>query len=232
MAPEQFVGGTIDARTDQFSFAVALYEALYGERPFDGTTVEELAKNVTSASFRAVPSRPEVPAALRKVLVRSLSAAPEHRYPSMDQMLAALRAAQREPSVAPAVSSRGLRVGPSTLLGGAAVVGILAVFTWQSRRPAAAPAVIEVTPAHANTEPQTLPVSTPNPPSPASAATLNAPVPLSNSASPITPTNRDAKKRGATAPLRVPPGAARSKATPQQPYDDMPMEPSFARKAL
>jgi eukaryotic-like serine/threonine-protein kinase len=42
MAPEQIRGRTVDARTDQFSFCVTLYEALFGERPFSGATVDEL----------------------------------------------------------------------------------------------------------------------------------------------------------------------------------------------
>ena len=47
MAPEQFLGKAIDARTDQFAFCVALYEALYGERPFAGDTVIAIADSVT-----------------------------------------------------------------------------------------------------------------------------------------------------------------------------------------
>ena len=39
MAPEQFAGLPADARSDQFSLCVALFEALYGERPFAGRTL-------------------------------------------------------------------------------------------------------------------------------------------------------------------------------------------------
>ncbi|MBZ0232031.1 MAG: serine/threonine protein kinase, partial [Deltaproteobacteria bacterium] len=44
MAPEQHRGAAVDARTDQFAFGVALYEALYRQRPFAGDTAAELSK--------------------------------------------------------------------------------------------------------------------------------------------------------------------------------------------
>jgi hypothetical protein len=34
MSPEQFVGGKVDARSDQFGFCAALYKSLYSEQPF------------------------------------------------------------------------------------------------------------------------------------------------------------------------------------------------------
>ncbi len=93
MAPEQHTGGPIDARTDQFSFCVALYEALYGERPFAGERAPEIAFNVVRGRVRE-PSRegPTVPAWLRKVIVRGLATAPDERWPDMRALLAALAA--------------------------------------------------------------------------------------------------------------------------------------------
>ena len=46
MAPEQFLGRATDARTDQFSFCVSLYESLFGKRPFAGDTLFALTANV------------------------------------------------------------------------------------------------------------------------------------------------------------------------------------------
>jgi len=88
MSPEQHAGSTTDARTDQFSFAIAVWEALYGEHPFpsglftDGPT----------------PARRQrrVPARIRRALTRALSADCDQRFRSMDALLAALDPAPRQ----------------------------------------------------------------------------------------------------------------------------------------
>jgi len=90
MAPEQFVGQTVDARTDQFAFCVALYEALFGVRPFDGATMSELTGNVLAGHVRQTPQRSQVPLAIARALRRALSVAPAERYPSMTELLAEL----------------------------------------------------------------------------------------------------------------------------------------------
>jgi eukaryotic-like serine/threonine-protein kinase len=91
MSPEQFHGDSTDARSDQFSFCVALYEAIYGERPFAGPTIAELAANVTAGSVRPEPAGAlRVPASIRKALLRGLSVDPAARFPSMEALLAAL----------------------------------------------------------------------------------------------------------------------------------------------
>ena len=91
MAPEQHTGGVIDPRTDQFSFCVALYEGLYGERPFAGESLLTLAANVTAGRVRAAPANAKVPGWLRRVVLRGLRADREQRYPSMEALIAALR---------------------------------------------------------------------------------------------------------------------------------------------
>jgi tetratricopeptide (TPR) repeat protein len=99
MSPEQHRGEATDARTDQFSFCVALYEALYEERPFGGDTAGEVAREVTAGRVRDPPRDSGVPVWVRRVLVRGLAPKPEDRYPSMDALLAELskdpRAARR-----------------------------------------------------------------------------------------------------------------------------------------
>ncbi len=90
MAPEQHLGGGCDARTDQFSFCVAFYQALYGERPFDGANYAELSTNIIKGKLRPPPANAAVPAWLRAVVLRGLSVLPERRFASMDQILEAM----------------------------------------------------------------------------------------------------------------------------------------------
>jgi eukaryotic-like serine/threonine-protein kinase len=90
MAPEQHAGANVDARTDQFSFAVALYEALYGKRPFAGKGRDELADAVINGRIEPTPSRSSVPTSLRAILVRALSVKPGDRFPTLSELLRAL----------------------------------------------------------------------------------------------------------------------------------------------
>ena len=90
MAPEQFIGSATDARTDQFSFCVALYEALYGQRPFPGSNLTTLTSNVVQGNIREPPPNTKVPAWVRKILLRGLRASIVERYPTMGELLDAL----------------------------------------------------------------------------------------------------------------------------------------------
>jgi tetratricopeptide (TPR) repeat protein len=92
MAPEQFLGLPADARSDQFALCVTLYECIYGERPFAGSTVTALAATVTEGELRAPPAGSDVPLWLRRVLARGLSTNPADRWPDLDALLAALAA--------------------------------------------------------------------------------------------------------------------------------------------
>lgn len=85
MAPEQRAGATADARADQFSYCVTLYEALYGELPFDAGAI-----GVPGGPVREAPPDSPVPTWLRRVLLRGLEADPAARYPSMDALLEVL----------------------------------------------------------------------------------------------------------------------------------------------
>jgi len=90
MAPELFIGAGADARTDQFAFSVAVYEGIYGERPFAGTTAREVADNVLAGRVSPAPARSRVPGWLRAIVLRGLSVNPDERYASLNSQLAAI----------------------------------------------------------------------------------------------------------------------------------------------
>jgi tetratricopeptide (TPR) repeat protein len=97
MSPEQHLGLPADARSDQFSFCIAYYEALYGERPFAGSGAAALAIAVTEGAVRDPPAGTRVPGWVRQVVLRGLAPEAGERFPSMAALLDAL---SRDPQAA------------------------------------------------------------------------------------------------------------------------------------
>jgi len=94
MAPEQYGGAPVDARTDQFSFTCALYEALHGRRAFSG---DPAAIRQAVLAGRPLEHPRDLPVWLRRILDRGLATDRERRHPSMAALVAALEA---DPAVA------------------------------------------------------------------------------------------------------------------------------------
>jgi predicted Ser/Thr protein kinase len=90
LSPEQFFGAPGSARADQFSFCVSLHEALYGERPYPGDDLRELARAVALGPVPPEAPGRRLPTWLRRVLLRGLHRDPAQRFPDMDALLAAL----------------------------------------------------------------------------------------------------------------------------------------------
>ncbi len=116
MAPEQHRGMPVDGRTDQFSFCVTLYEALYGHRPFVAEGAQAMLALIDAADIPQPPSHVKVPGRIRAIVLRGLSSDPDQRFPSMQALLDALERASSlgRPKVA-ALAGVG---GAAVLLGG------------------------------------------------------------------------------------------------------------------
>ena len=95
MAPEQWQGGEVTAQADQFGFCVALWEALSGERPYRGPTVDDLKVQVAAGPEQLDPSR--IPRKLRPILRRGLDPSSAKRWGSMNELLDQLERARRRP---------------------------------------------------------------------------------------------------------------------------------------
>jgi len=99
MSPEQLLGDRATARSDQFSFCVALYEALYGQMPFVLPSGETHAAILLAAIAEGRIARPpadrKVPRRLHDLLVRGLAYDPADRWPAMDDVVAELALCRR-----------------------------------------------------------------------------------------------------------------------------------------
>lgn len=90
MSPEHYGGGTCDARSDQFSFCVSLFESLFGVRPFFGEHPRELLPRIGAGAVEPV-SRRGVPRHVHRALLVGLRSEPEQRHPSMEELLSRIR---------------------------------------------------------------------------------------------------------------------------------------------
>ena len=126
MPLEQYKGKEADARSDQFSFCVTLWEALYGERPFPGNSVMALVVPLMQNEQPVAPRGTKVPPALRRVLQRGLARAPEDRWPSMNALLTELRNI-----IAPRFTY--LTIVGGVLVGLLAIAGVQAATTYVER---------------------------------------------------------------------------------------------------
>ena len=95
MAPEQLRGAALDARTDQFSWCVCVFEALCGAHPFVGESAVELAQSILEGARRAAVPAPRRAAALLPVLNRGLAGEVDRRYPTLAELVAAIAQRRR-----------------------------------------------------------------------------------------------------------------------------------------
>jgi len=88
IAPEILRHEPVDERADQFSFCVAVYAALYGERPFEAL---EGPSRIAETLGRLRPPRTGiVPRWLQRIISRGLAADRRDRWPTIDALTAAI----------------------------------------------------------------------------------------------------------------------------------------------
>lgn len=118
MSPEQIRGEDQDARTDQFSFACALYEALTGARPFESISLKRRLESIENADFSSLASVKGLSERSRSAIRRMLAFDRDSRFDDMEQALSTLSptSAQRRwwmataASLAVAIAAAGVAI--------------------------------------------------------------------------------------------------------------------------
>ena len=178
MAPEQMRGLSTDARTDQFSFCVALYEALFGQRPYPARDLGQLFQLLLSGAAPAEPPPSEVPAGVQAALRRGLSHDSDARFPDLPTLMAALRegaqpSAPAEPTVArlePVAQRHALRRRLTMVVG--AIVALLVTWLAGSSRSEPSPLAAEGSTSAGRESDAAAPAAAPDGSAPSAQATL------------------------------------------------------------
>ena len=177
MAPEQLSRGTIDRRTDLFSFAVVLYRMLTGTLPFVGDSFAAIAQSILNDEPIPPDERnPSVTVALRSVILRCLEKNANDRYDSAEDVAAALKSARkgREASSGNVVTrrvrrtvqahrDRWLPISVALIFGALLVFGHALTGERQSSSVDSSPSLSEIDPTPAGVAEPDEPTETPEP---------------------------------------------------------------------
>jgi hypothetical protein len=129
MAPELFRGAELTPQSDQFSYCIALYHALFAADPFGGSPRRAWVKALPEAPQSRSP-KSALERSLEAVLLRGLAPDPASRWPSMDALVDALeRALDEVRSSGQARASAPVQVGVVTMVLGAALVALSQITT-------------------------------------------------------------------------------------------------------
>ena len=100
MAPERFTSGEVDARSDVYALACVLHQALTGEKPFRGPSMQQqLTGHLLTPPPRPSAVRSSVPVALDDVIAKGMAKEPGDRFASTMDLARAATAAVAKPVV-------------------------------------------------------------------------------------------------------------------------------------
>jgi tRNA A-37 threonylcarbamoyl transferase component Bud32 len=91
MSPEQWQGGPIDGRSDEYSLGLMFYELVTGRRAFKGETSAELREqHLVAEPVRPRQINPGIPGPVEEVMLRAIAKQPDDRFPKIDEFGTAL----------------------------------------------------------------------------------------------------------------------------------------------